>query len=51
MKSILKDWNGKFVIDGEVKDNLDDFNPEDGEAFSVRLIPASQDVSQDNDSF
>ena len=39
MIEILKEWEGKFEIDGEVKDNLDDVSFKAGEEFHIRLIP------------
>lgn len=39
MKNILEQWDGEFEIDGEIEEDLDSFNPEDGEEFHVRLLP------------
>lgn len=39
MIRILKEWEGKFEIDGKEKDNLDDVEFKDGENFHIRLIP------------
>jgi hypothetical protein len=39
MKTILEQWDGKFEIDDEIEENLDNFNPEDGEEFHIKLLP------------
>lgn len=39
MKTILEQWDGKFEIDGEIEDNLDNLNLEDGDEFHIKLLP------------
>ena len=51
MKSIFKNWEGIIEVDkdDDEKYTFDDFNPEDGEMFHVKLIPVSRNVSQDKE--
>ena len=39
MINILREWEGKFEVDGEEKDNLDEVQFQDGEQIDIRLIP------------
>lgn len=48
MISILRQWNGRFEVDGEVYLNIDDTNIgelEDEETFDIRLLPKVCDGS------
>lgn len=47
MKTILEQWNGVFIVDDEVHDNLDHFNVKDGEEFHVRLTRRKGDNGKD----
>lgn len=38
MKSILEKWEGCFDIDGYVRKDLKDFNPNDKEEFHIKLV-------------
>ena len=39
MKTILEQWDGKFEIDDEIEENLDNLNLEDGDECHIKLIP------------
>ncbi len=47
MKQILEQWNGKFIVNGEVDINLDRLELKDGEEFHVRLLPKNKEVDDD----
>jgi hypothetical protein len=38
MKKILEQWKGQFLINHEIKKDLKDFNPKDGEQIKIRLL-------------
>lgn len=39
MIAILKQWDGKFEIDGEIYDSLDDIiDLKDGDSFQIKLL-------------
>lgn len=39
MIAILKQWKGKFEIDGKIYDNLDDvIDLKDGDSFQIKLL-------------
>lgn len=42
MIEILKEWEGKFEINGEEKENLENVQLQDGEQFHIRLIPVKE---------
>ena len=39
MINILREWEGKFEVDGKELDSLDEVQFEDGEQIDIRLIP------------
>ena len=48
MKShIVKLWEGKFEVDGKKVDNLKDWNPTNGEQFSIRLLQKDRNERAD----
>lgn len=49
MKHLLEQWSGKFLIDHEIKDTLDDVVFKDGDNIRVRLLAKrkeTKDVKQ-----
>ena len=48
MKQILEQWNGKFIVDGDVAVNLDNLKVKDGEDFHVKLISKNREVSDED---
>lgn len=53
MKEILKQWKGKFLVDGKILDNIDDVELIDGESFKIKLLAPRnkplKDVLENND--
>lgn len=39
MKNVIKDWEGKIILNGK-EDDLSLWNPKKGEKFDIVLIPA-----------
>ena len=50
MKKIIERWDGQFKIGSKVTDNLDDWNPANGDQFSMTLIPKRRQYELENHS-
>lgn len=44
MKTVLEKWTGKYVVNGEVRVDLHDFNPKDGDDFHITLLSKNREI-------